>query len=331
MEGPRICALAPPGRGSSGDSRTANFKFAPQAERFNIVTDPATLAPHVIPSRLTFEASPLGGTIARLVHGNAQALVALHGAQVLNWTIGDDGLLWLSPVARIRPGKGVRGGIPVCWPWFGDNPEAGKPAHGFVRHRDWQVTGSAASADGVSITLATATNAADKALWPYAAEAMLTVTLGSALRLSLETRNTGKSPFPLTQALHTYFRVSDIGNVSVTGLEGRTYLDKLDGFARKTQSGAIDIPAEVDRVYVGDTSAITMIDKGNGRRLLIASTGSKSAVVWNPWTAKTARLGDMGSPDAFRQMLCIETANAGDDVITLAPGVVHMLGVTYGV
>lgn len=293
------------------------------------MTDPSTLAPHAIPSRLAFEASPLGGTIVRLMHGNAQALVALHGAQVLNWTIDGSGLLWLSPIARIRPGKGIRGGIPVCWPWFGDSPDAGKPAHGFVRHREWQVLGSSASADGVSITLATATATADKALWPHDAEARLTVVLGDTLRLALETRNTGGAPFPLTQALHTYFRVTDIANVSVVGLEGRSYLDKLDGFARKRQSGPIGFAGEVDRIYVGDTASISLHDSGNGRHLSIASAGSKSAVVWNPWIDKTARLGDMGSPDAFRQMLCIETANAGDDVITLAPGATHILGVTY--
>ena len=293
------------------------------------MTDPATLAPHAIPSRLAFEASPLGGTIARLVHGNAQALVALHGAQVLNWTIDGIGLLWLSPVARIRAGKGLRGGIPVCWPWFGDSPDPGKPAHGFVRHREWQVVGTAAAGDGVSITLGTAATDADRALWPHHAEARLTVTLGAKLALALETRNTGPASFPLTQALHAYFRVSDIAAVSVTGLEGRSYLDKLDGFARKRQSGPIGFAGEVDRIYVGDTASITLEDGDNGRRLSIASAGSKSAVVWNPWTDKTARLGDMGSPDAFRQMLCIETANAGCDVVTLSPGAAHVLGVAY--
>ena len=295
------------------------------------MTDAATHSPHAIPARLAFEPNPLGGIVARLGHSDAQCLVALHGAQVLNWTIGGEGLLWLSPVARIRPGKGIRGGIPVCWPWFGDSPDPGKPAHGFVRQRNWQVAGSAATTDAVSITLASATTPADHALWPHDAEARLTVTLGATLSLALETRNTGSTPLPLTEALHTYFRVGDIANVSVTGLEGRSYLDKLDSFARKTQPGPIVFPAEVDRIYVGDTSSIVLHDAGNGRRLRIASSGSSSAVVWNPWTEKTGRLGDMGSPDAFRQMVCIETANAGDDIVTLAPGATHTLGVTYSV
>jgi D-hexose-6-phosphate mutarotase len=292
----------------------------------------SNLAPYAIPSRLAFEASPLGGTLARLTHGTAGVLVALHGAQVLNWVIDGSGLLWLSPIARIRAGKGIRGGIPVCWPWFADHPgDPKKPAHGFVRHREWHVAGTHATPDAVTITLATATTDADQTLWPHRAELRLMVRLGSKLSLSLETRNTGTAPFPLTQALHTYFRVSDIANVAVTGLEGLSYLDKLDQFARKTQSGPIAILAEVDRIYLGDISRITLHDRGAGREIGIESTGSRSAVVWNPWTAKTARLGDMGSPNAFRQMLCIETANAGDDVITLAPGEAHTLAVIYSV
>lgn len=296
------------------------------------MTDPAGLASQTIPSRLAFEASPLGGTVARLTHGKAEVLVALHGAQVLNWVIEGKGLLWLSPVARIRAGKGLRGGIPVCWPWFADHPDdPDKPAHGFVRKRPWHVAGTSATLDAVSVTLATATTDADRPLWPHRAELALMVRLGSALVLQLETRNIGTMPFQLTEALHTYFRVSDIADVAVTGLDGRGYLDKLDGFARKAQAGPITIAGEVDRIYLGDVSSIALEDRGFGRKIRIASTGSRSAVVWNPWTAKTARLGDMGSPGAFRQMLCIETANAGDDAVTLAPGQTHVLGVTYSI
>jgi glucose-6-phosphate 1-epimerase len=293
-------------------------------------THPDALATHAIPGRVDIEQSPLGGPVARLTSGRFQALVALHGAQVLNWTCDGSGLLWLSPIARIRDGKGIRGGIPVCWPWFADHPtDPTKPAHGFVRHRAWSLAGTRATADSASISLATATTEADRQLWPHQAEVRVTVTLGETLAVALETRNTDASPFPLTQALHTYFRVGDIGDVSVSGLDGRTYLDKLDGFARKTQFGAITVTAEVDRIYLGDTSPITLHDHGCDRRILIEGTGSRSAVVWNPWTAKTARLGDMGSPEAFRQMICVETANAGDDIVTLGPGQTHTLGVTY--
>jgi D-hexose-6-phosphate mutarotase len=291
---------------------------------------PVPLPTFSIPGHLAFEQSPLGGPIARLRHRNTEALVALHGGQVLNWTIDGRGLLWLSPIARIRDGKGIRGGIPVCWPWFGDHSvDPAKPAHGFVRHRAWSVAATDATADAVSIILTTATTDADLSLWPHAAEIRLTITLSETLSLALETHNTGSASFPLTQALHTYFRISDIANAGITGLEDRDYLDKLDAFSRKVQSGPIGIAAEIDRIYLGDTASITLSDGGTGRRIHISASGSRSAVVWNPWVEKTARLGDMGSPDAFRQMLCIETANAGDDIVLLAPGNRHVLGVTY--
>lgn len=285
---------------------------------------------HAIPGRLSFEQSPLGATVARLTTGDTQALVALHGAHVLNWTHRGEGLLWLSPIARIRNGKGIRGGVPVCWPWFGDHAtDPSKPAHGFARTRAWTVAGTSVDADTVSITLAFTPDAAHRAIWPHAATARLTVSVGTTLRLALETTNVGAEPFTLTGALHTYFRVSDIANVSVTGLNGCAYLDKLEGFARSRQSGPIAFAGEVDRIYLGDTNAIMLSDSSHGRRIAISSAGSASAVVWNPWDQKTARLGDMGSPDAFRQMVCIETANAGDDCVALPPGATHTLVATY--
>ncbi len=283
-----------------------------------------------VSNRIAFGASPLGGPVVRLTHGPQQVLVALHGAHVLNWTDNGEGLLWLSPVARIKAGKGIRGGIPVCWPWFGDHPtDPSKPAHGFVRHRSWDVIAATAETAAVSMTFVQTTEVSDGEAWPHQAEVRLTVTLGAGLSLALATHNTGTAPLPLTQALHTYFRVSDIAQVGVTGLEGRAYLDKLQGFGRRVQEGTITFAEEVDRIYVGDTSRIEMADKLAKRAIRIESTGSRSAVVWNPWVEKTARLGDMGSAQAFRQMLCIETANAGDDVVTLAAGERHVLGASY--
>lgn len=283
-----------------------------------------------VSGRIAVETSVLGGSIVRLTQGRQQVLVALHGGHVLNWTDGGQGLLWLSPVARIKAGKGIRGGIPVCWPWFGDHAtDASKPAHGFVRQREWGVISAEAAKDLTSLTLGTATTEADGGHWPYRAEVRLTVGLSDGLSLVLETHNIGDAPLPLTQALHTYFRVSDIGEVNVSGLEGCAYLDKLEGFARKEQAGDIRIDQEVDRIYVGDTGRIEFVDAGARRVMGIESMGSRSAVVWNPWTEKTGRLGDMGSPDAFRQMLCIETANAGDDQVTVAPGGRYVMGVRY--
>lgn len=297
------------------------------------MSDPAHLRDRFDrPGAVRVEISPLGGTVVRLTFGDAMALVALRGGQVLQWLESGQGLLWLSPVARLKTAKSIRGGIPVCWPWFGDHlDDPGKPAHGFVRHRDWALEATEAGPDGVCVTLATATTARDQELWPHVASARVTVTLGAGLTVALQTVNQGRAPFPLTQALHTYFRVADIARVSVWGLEGLDYLDKLDAFARKRQAGPIGFGAEVDRIYLGAPQGLVLHDSGNERRIAIAAHGSLSTVVWNPWSEKTIRLGDMGSPEAFRQMVCIETANAGDDIVTLAPGASHVLRAAYRV
>ncbi len=285
-----------------------------------------------ISGAIGFEASPLGGTVARLKWRGNEATVALQGAQVLGWRHAGTEMLWLSPLARLGTGKAVRGGIPVCWPWFGPHPnDPGKPAHGFVRTRAWQVVGATANDAGVAMTLKTAPGDADRDLFPHEAEAHLTVTLAAGLSLDLSTHNRGPAAFPLSQALHTYFRVSDIAAVRVEGLADRPYIDKLDDqIPRKTQVGPVTFASETDRIYLGDTSAITLAgSKPGGQTLAISSEGSASAVVWNPWVEKMQRLGDMGGPNAYRHMLCIETANAGDDARTLAPGATHVLSARY--
>lgn len=279
---------------------------------------------------VAFRTSPLGGPVVALTHGAANVEVALFGGHVLSWTTGSGpDVMWLSPEARLDRGKGIRGGVPVCWPWFADHPtEKALPAHGFIRTRLWSVAES--GADTAEAWVRLAISAHDTGFWPFSADVSLTVTLSDGLGLELETRNTGSHAFDLTEALHTYFRVGDIDAVSVSGLEGRTYLDKLDGYARKSESAPIRIGAEVDRIYLGDTAAIHLDDRSIGRRIAVTSRGSRSAVVWNPWIAKAQRLGDMG-PDAHRSMLCIETANAGDDIVRLAPGAAHLLAAHYAV
>lgn len=282
---------------------------------------------------ITFQSSPLGGILAHLISGGHQASVALQGAQVLSWQPAGHGeMLWLSPMAKLGTGTAVRGGIPVCWPWFAAHPQdLAKPLHGFVRTRTWEVVASAVAEGAARLVLETETGPHDAALWPHSAEVKLEIEMGSALRLSLSTRNTGVSALPLTQALHSYLRVGDIADVHVEGLDGRTYIDKVDANSRKTQSSAeLRIDREVDRIYLGDTGRITLADAALGRRIEIASGGSRSAVVWNPWMERSARIADMGA-GGYRTLLCIETANAGDDTIRLEPGSVHTLGASLSV
>lgn len=281
--------------------------------------------------QIAFEASPLGGTVAVLAAGGCSSTVALQGAQVLDWRANGRDLVWLSRDARLGTSKAPRGGIPVCWPWFGSHPsDSSKPSHGFARHRTWSVAETQSAEGSASITLAYRTGDDDRQLWPHQASVRITVSLGHSLSLTLETTNLGDEPFELTEALHTYFRVGDIDAVRVEGLDGRDYLDKVENFALKRQTGVIRIDREVDRIYLGDVTPVRLVEATDpARAIVIESTGSRSAVVWNPWFERTEALGDMGAANAFRQMLCIETANAGEDVVRLEPGARHVLAARY--
>ena len=281
---------------------------------------------------VTIEDSPLGGPILRLTSAGGVAEVALQGAQLMSWSPkGHAPVIWLSPMERLGTSKPVRGGTPVCWPWFANHPtDVSKPAHGFVRTRKWAVDSTEHSGGAVRVMLSTATAEADRTLWPHAARAQMLVTLGETLGLALSTENTGNDAFALTQALHTYFTVGDISDVTVEGFDGRSYLDKLDDNARKQQSGDIAFTAEVDRIYDEHTGTAVIVDRGLKRRIEITKSGSNSTVVWNPWSGKAARMGDMG-PDGWRRMVCVETCNAGDDIVRLAPGAAHALTAEYRV
>lgn len=282
------------------------------------------------PGAVRLAASPLGGPVVELEAGDATATVALQGAQVLAWRAGGRDMIWCSTAARLDTGRSVRGGVPVCWPWFGPHPsDPAKPQHGFVRTRLWQPVASGAADGRAAVTLEYRTTPGDRPLWPHDARVELTVTIDRGLSLALATENLGSAACELTAALHTYFRVEDVSQVEVLGLDGREYLDKVESYARKRQAGPIGIAGEVDRIYLGDTAAIRLVEAAAERRLAITSRGSRSAVVWNPWVERTRQLGDMGGPEAYRQMLCIETANAAEDVVLIVPGGRHTLEARY--
>jgi D-hexose-6-phosphate mutarotase len=268
-----------------------------------------------------------GGTVAVLEAAGSKAIVAIQGAQVLSWRpVGQtEDVLWLSPVAKLGTGKAVRGGIPVCWPWFGPHPsDAKKPSHGFVRAVPWRVLGSAASAARARLVLEFETGMVDPALWPHAARAEIEITVGETLTIALSTENLGAKPFQLTEALHSYLAVGDVGGVVVTDLAGRTYIDQCDGNARRVQRGAIQFAGEVDRIYQGSPDDVVVTDRSLGREIRVSKLESLSTVVWNPWSEKAQRLGDMGE-DGYKRMVCIETANAGDHAVTLAARARHRI------
>lgn len=267
-----------------------------------------------------------GGPVAVLNSAGSSAVVALQGAQVLSFVPkGAREVLWLAPSARLGTGKSVRGGIPVCWPWFADHADPGKPAHGFVRAALWRVLGARSRDDAGHIKLGFDATGIDPALWPFRADVTLDVELAAAsLKVTLTTISRGGTAIDLTEALHTYFAIGDISDISISGLENRAYIDQLDLVAKPVQAGSITFDAETDRIYYGTADTVVIGDSRLQRAIHIGKSGSDSTVVWNPWIEKSERLGDMGH-QGYRRMVCVETCNAGPDVVTLAPGARHSL------
>lgn len=267
----------------------------------------------------------------RVTTAFSTALIALQGAHVMTWQpIGQAPAIWLSPQAKFAPGKSIRGGVPLCWPWFGPHAsEPGYPGHGFARTIPWQLLEARQLPDGrAHLEFAPVMNDAACTQWPHASAVRYTVIVGQELDVALTTTNTGGISFELGQALHTYFEIGDIREASVVGLAGCAYIDKVDGGQRKHQEGAVRFGGETDRVYLGTTGCCEIRDPVLGRTLLVTSTGSRSTVVWNPWTEKAGKMGDFGD-EGYLHMVCVETANAADDTIALAPGETHRMAAQY--
>lgn len=256
----------------------------------------------------------------------ARCEIALFGAQVLSFVPRSDGrdLLWCSN-ARLASGRPVRGGIPVCWPWFA---RQGRPAeavqHGFVRTMRWRVATCAERPDGQVRVLLVLDPRADgwpNGLgWPGACTPELEVLVGDALEVSLRTVNGSSEPVELTQALHTYFRVGDVRRTGVDGLRGLGYLDKLRDFGEFVQDAPWRFDGACDRIYLRSGARHVIDDPVLARSIVIESLHSASTVVWNPGADGIAALGDVPLADWY-QYLCVEAGNCGPlDRVTLAPG-----------
>jgi len=279
-----------------------------------------------IADHVSFKTSPGGVHMAEIANAHATAAIALQGAQVTAFQPrGQESVFWTQAGCRFEAGSSIRSGIPVCWPWFGPHPsDAGKPAHGFVRTALMTLKETKALADGSTrIRFGMTDDEATQALWPHAFELELIATVGPELRVELLTRNSGGEAFIITEALHTYFSVADVTKASIQGLDGCDFIDKVDGQSRKLQSGAVDISAEIDRVYLDTTADCAIEDPGLNRLIRIAKAGSNSTVVWNPWAAKAA---DMGYAEGeYLGMLCVETVNADKNVVTVPPAREHRM------
>ena len=260
---------------------------------------------------------------------NCSAKVALHGAHLFQWTpAGQKPVIYTSPNAIYNEGKAIRGGVPICWPWFNAHPtDPNLPSHGFVRNRFWELDSIIESAEETIINFELKHDEQIAKLWPFPFTLKARIELGAVAKITIEATNNSETPVTVGGALHTYLAVANIDQVSITGLEETSYIDTAGPEATRTQSGPITVSEEVDRIYLDTEGAITLHDSGQNRKIEITREGSKSAVVWNPWIDKAKGLGDLPN-EAYQDFVCIEAANARTDLYKLEQHQKHTLSTT---
>ena len=261
----------------------------------------------------------------------AHGAVYHYGAHVIDWTPeGAEPVLWMSQMTRLDDENALRGGIPICWPWFGAGPEGiAQPLHGFARLTEWHLVRTKQTPDAVKATYLLVDARPDKFDFPY--RCTYDVSFGHEFSATLKVRNTGTRRFTFEEALHTYFAVSDVRQISISGLDGAQYLDRVPGneLGPHRQEGDVTVVAETDRIY-HSTAVIEIKDPGLGRRITLTRTGSADAVVWNPWIDKARAMPDFGD-DEWTGMICVETGNVAEHAVTLNPGKDHVMGFTLAV
>ena len=256
--------------------------------------------------------------VAESDHSTAE--IYLKGAHVTSFQQkGEKQLLFMSPSAKMPRGNMLHGGIPLCFPWFG-NREGETLSHGFARNSLWDLVKTKGKSDGsVELTFQLPSSILREAGWAPI-EVLYRVTVGKKLQLELIVNNTTSLPFSYEECLHSYFLVGDISQVTVHGLKGLTYLDKNEDFAAKQELyDELPIVGETNSVYLGSTAPIEIHDHALQRTILIEKENSRSTVVWNPWSEKAKEIADFGAGD-YHHMLCVESGNVKEYTLTVAPG-----------
>jgi glucose-6-phosphate 1-epimerase len=276
---------------------------------------------------LQFETTASGLVAAHVTAPAAEATIYLHGAHLTHWKPkGEAAAIFLSERAEFAPGKAIRGGVPVIFPWFGErhDGEAG-PQHGFARTSEWELAFAAMAGEEVHLVFTLGANELTRSLGFDDFRLSYRVTIGRTLTMELTVANDASVPLEFEEALHTYYAVADARRVEIDGLGGTEYLDKLDGMKRKVQPpGALMFQGRTDRTYANTEATCVLHDPVGGRRIVVSKTGSRSTVVWNPWEELTAKMADM-EPDAWLHMTCIETVNAGENAVKLGAGETHSM------
>jgi D-hexose-6-phosphate mutarotase len=280
---------------------------------------------------IEFQEGNGGFTFISINNEFCHAEISLYGAHVTSY-IPKNGkeVLWVSSKSFFEKGIPIRGGIPVCFPWFGPHTtDNSKPMHGFARIMNWNVLSvKSDETNGSVIELGLSANEETKKIWDYDFEARIIVKAGKTLELSLQAINYGDKSFEISEALHTYFNISDASNVQVEGLENSTYLDGLENNLPKVQTEKlIKITKEENRRFINTTNDCLIFDSGFKRTIRVKKSGSNTTVVWNPWIETSKKMADM-SEDGYKTMVCVEAANAYDNTFILNPGASHTISTT---
>ncbi|NUP96427.1 MAG: D-hexose-6-phosphate mutarotase [Planctomycetaceae bacterium] len=249
------------------------------------------------------------------------------GAHLARWR----DVLFLSSRSRFERGQAIRGGIPLIFPWFGDDPlKLGRGAHGFARRVEWRVIEREQRASGLRTRLELCDDDTTRALWPHRFRAELSLDAADELALALTVHNTDTTGFTFEAALHTYLAVSDVRRVTLRGLESTRYVDKLDSFREQPPSGVpLTLTGPADRVYLAAPASLELDDPLLGRTLVLEQRGARSTVVWNPFDLAAARMADLG--DDWPKFLCVESANVAANSVSLSPGRSHTLSLRLSV
>ena len=260
--------------------------------------------------------------IIECITPKCRALIALQGAQLLSFTpVGGDDLLWLSPLETFAPGKAIRGGIPLCLPWFGVNRrEPDLPKHGFARNQSWTVDNVVESAAGdLLLSFLFQPTLADLQVFPWAFSAQLDVRLSDSLELTLTIDNTSGEAMPLSFAMHSYFKVSAVDDINLEGVLGAGYLDNCQQLARFRQDEILRFDGEIDRVYEALGGEQCIID--GDRQTKISGSACDTVVVWNPGAELALTMSDVGVH--YSDYLCVERDMAFADELLIAAGERH--------
>jgi glucose-6-phosphate 1-epimerase len=282
--------------------------------------------------QLYFERLDIGIVVAKIDTPLATATICLYGGQVIDWRPKkqDIPVLWASNLATFTLGKAIRGGLPICWPWFGSHQTNSQlPGHGYARISPWDVSATEITNEGaIRITLRMQDTDMSLAHFSSSVRLAVQITVGRELTVELTTTNESNQVIVLTEGLHTYFRVGDVSRINISGLDGVEYVDLLSNNIRRIQEGPIRFYNELGRIYMNTTAACVIEDPLLNRRIIIEKNGSLCTAVWNPWASTAAKIVDLGGED-WRTMVCLEGANAFENAVIVAVGSNHTHTATY--